>query len=174
MVESVPISPFHTRIPAVILPAMRHPIPCMRLAAVVFLATRDPSVHAQFPEEKPRGSADVVAVNSRELRADLGESGDQSRPRVTMTSRESALAPWRRERAGTLRVQAGDGPGRAVAPFPGPPASLPSGAPTTQSVDPTTQEAASAMMKRHSGSLVFVSGTVGAGSGFIGQIGLRF
>ena len=149
---------------------MRHPIPCMRLAAVVFLATRDPSVHAQFPEEKPRGSADVVAVNSRELRADLGESGDQSRPRVTMTSRESALAPWRRERAGTLRVQAGDGPGRAVAPFPGPPASLPSGAPTTQSVDPTTQEAASAMMKRHSGSLVFVSGTVGAGSGFIGQL----
>ncbi len=73
-------------------------------------------------------------------------------------------------RTATVRAQAGGGPGRAVAPFPGPPAALPSGSPTASNIDPDTQAAASEMMKKSSGSLVFVSGTSGAGSGFIGRL----
>ena len=87
-----------------------------------------------------------------------------------LTGRDLKKVSAAQARVGTVLAQAGQGPGRAGAPLPGPPTSLPPATRPVASVEPTTQQAASEIMRKHTGSLVFVSGTVGAGSGFIGQL----
>ena len=148
--ERAQISPLHYRNPAIILPVMHHPIPCMRLVAFVFILAHCPLAHGQSREGTPRVPMD---------------GGGDSPERILQKG--VAVPPVR---TATVRTQAGAGPGRVVAPFPGPPASLPAGSPPAANIDPDTQAAASEMMKQSSGSLVFVSGTSGAGSGFIGRL----
>ncbi len=183
--RGVRISPFRVSIPALVLPAMRLPFSRIRLASLVVLAVYLPPATAQFSDEKPRGPMDHGTVDSPKLRADLGEISDPMLLCATLDGREDAPAFLRSDRAslpqsrqrsaarlhpGTLRAQAGNDPGRAIAPVPGAPPFPRSLAGPTASTEPTTQAEASAMMMKYRASLIFVSGTVGAGSGFIGQL----
>lgn len=70
-----------------------------------------------------------------------------------------------------VRGQSGGGvQDRTTAPPPGTPVTLQPASSGQAAPEPTTQGAASDILKRYSGSLVFVSGKNGSGSGFIGQL----
>lgn len=121
------------------------------------------SDRATAPQSLQRSAARFVGPVI--FSAEAGRAGaDFTTPGAWLDLKKIAAS---RVRPGTLRAQAGNDPGRMIAPAPGAP---PFPRSVAGPIDPSTQAEASQVMKKHSASLVFVSGTVGAGSGFIGQL----